>query len=247
MSKGGGDLLLPHRRQVRGRGRPQPGQARPGAQRSLAERRGTLVEEHRVDALHPGGVRGPQVVVGLQQRPALQDVRGRDPAFGQPALGQQRPEVPGVGLVGLGVPLAAPQRGGVGRLAQVRGDPGRGQLLGHIPPPGAPLHRERGIPAAGEPGQPGPQMRPVGRGDLPAPHLPGDRVQVVEGDLLPVDIQPAYDRHRDLLTLPRAPRRPYAKLVTQPIVTRLSWGGPCRANSHRARSDAHADPPMHVI
>src|SRR5215469_16458758 len=55
------------------------------------------------------------------------------------------------------------------------------------------------------------------------------------------------DRHRDLLTLPRAPKRPHAKLVTQPIVTRLSWGGPCRANSHRARPDAHADPPMHVI
>jgi len=42
-----------------------------------------------------------------------------------------------------------------------------------------------------------------------------------------VDIQPAYDRHRDLLTLPGAPKRPHANLVTQPIVTRLSWGGPC--------------------
>jgi hypothetical protein len=29
-----------------------------------------------------------------------------------------------------------------------------------------------------------------------------------------VDIQPAYDGHRDLLTLPRAPKRPHAKLVT---------------------------------
>jgi hypothetical protein len=51
----------------------------------------------------------------------------------------------GVGLVGLGVPLLPAQRCGIGRLTEMRGDPGRGQLLGHIPPPGAPLHRERDI------------------------------------------------------------------------------------------------------
>jgi hypothetical protein len=39
------------------------------------------------------------------------------------------PQVPRVGLVGLGVPLLPAQRGGIGRLGQVRGDPGRGQLL----------------------------------------------------------------------------------------------------------------------
>jgi hypothetical protein len=32
------------------------------------------MEEHRVDTLHPGGVLSPQVMVRLQQRPALQDV-----------------------------------------------------------------------------------------------------------------------------------------------------------------------------
>ena len=96
--QGGGDLKLPGRRQVRGRGRPQPGQARLGAQGVLAEWWGALVEEHRVDALHPGGVRTVQVVVGLQQRPVLQDVYRRDPALREPALGQQRPEMPGVGL-----------------------------------------------------------------------------------------------------------------------------------------------------
>jgi hypothetical protein len=41
-----------------------------GAQRGLAQGRSALVEEHRMDALHPDGVLGPQVVVGLQQRPA---------------------------------------------------------------------------------------------------------------------------------------------------------------------------------
>src|SRR6185312_4084653 len=45
-------------------------------------------------------------------------------------------------------------------------------------------------------GQPPRQMRPVGRRD-PSPLDPaGDRVHVVERDLLPVDVQPAYDGHR---------------------------------------------------
>jgi hypothetical protein len=80
-------------------GDPQLGHALPGAQRALAQGRGALVEQHRVDPLRPGGVLGPQVVVQLQQRPAFQDLRGRDPAFRQPALGQQHPQVPAVGLV----------------------------------------------------------------------------------------------------------------------------------------------------
>jgi hypothetical protein len=80
--------------------------------------------------------------------------------------------MPGVGLIGLGVPLAAPQRGGVGRLAQMRGDPGRGQFLGHIPPARTSLHRERDVAMASEPGQPGAHVPPVGRSDLATPHLP---------------------------------------------------------------------------
>jgi len=163
-----------------------------------------------------------QIIAGLQQRPALQDVAGRDPALRQPALGQQHPKVPTVGLIGLGVPLAAAGERGVGRLGQMRRDPGRGQLPGDVPPPGAPLDRERDVLAAGEPGQPGAQVRPVGRGDLTALHLPGHGVEVVEGDLLPVDIQPAYDGHRDLLKLRRDARtRPPCELPTRSILTRV--------------------------
>jgi len=128
--------------------------------------------------------------------------------------------VPGVGLAGLGVPFPAAPRGGAGRLGQMRLDAGRGQLLGHVPPSGAPLDRERGILAAGEPGQPAAQVRPVGRADLAALHLPGPGVQVVEGDLLPVDIQPAYDGHRDLPTL-RGARTPPPELPTRSILTRV--------------------------
>jgi hypothetical protein len=144
-----------------------------------------------------------KIVIGLQQRPALQDDRRRDPALRQPALGQQLPQVPGVSLASLGVPLAAAGERRISRLGDMRRDAGPGQLLGHVPPAGTPLQRERHVIAAGEPRQPGPQVRPVGRGDLAALHLPGHRVQIVEGQLLPVDVEPAYDGHRDLLKLQR--------------------------------------------
>src|SRR5207302_4330583 len=102
----------------------------------------------------------------------------------------------------LGMPLAAPGERGVSRLGDMRHDAGRGQLLRDVPPAGAPLQRERDVVPAGEPLQPGPQVRTVGRGDLAALHLPGLSVQVVERELLPVDIQPAYDWHPQLLKLP---------------------------------------------
>src|SRR6266699_146111 len=91
-----------------------------------------------------------------------------------------------------------------------------------VPPAGTALQRERDVVPAGEPGQPGPQVRPVGRGDLAPADLPGGGVQIVEGDLLPVNVEPAYDGHRDLLKLPRAHQRPARGLLTRLIVTRLS-------------------------
>ena len=174
-------LQLPGRRQVRRR-RPRaaPRRSSLGAQRGLAQRRGALVEEHRMDALHPGSVLGPQIVVGLQQRPALQDERRRDPALRQPALGQQLPQVPGVGSVGLGVPLAAAGEGGISRLGDMRRDAGPGQLLRDVPPAGAPLQRERNVVPAGEPRQPGTAGAPgrpgrSGRASPPRSRSPGSR------------------------------------------------------------------------
>jgi len=151
--------------------------------------------------------------------------------------------MPGVGPVGLGVPLAAPGERSVGRLSQMRRDPGRGEFLGHIPPPGAPLDRERDIITAAEPGQPGPQVLPVRRADLPALHLPGHGVEVVEGDLLPVNIQPAYDGHRDLLTHRRgAGTRP------KRIAYAINRDASALGRSPGTRPPTSAQPgPMHVI
>jgi hypothetical protein len=198
--------------------------------------------------LRLGGVLGPEIVIQLEQRPAFQDVAGRDPALREPAIGQQLAKVPGVGLVGLGVPLAAASRGGVSRLADMRGNAGPGQLLSDVPPPGAPLQRERDVPAAGEPRQPSPQVQAVSRRDLAAPDLPGHGVEIVEGQLLPVNIQPAYDGHRDLLKLPRAPQAPACELPMQLIVTRLSWGGPPDVSDRGPPAQPPTpEQPMHVI
>jgi hypothetical protein len=131
----GGDLQLPGRGQLRGGDRLQRGDTLAGAQALLTQRRRALVEQHRVDALHPGGVLDPQIVIQLEQRAAFQDMRWRDPAFRQAPVGEQLPQVPGVGLVRLRVPLPAPQRRSVRRLRDMRGDPGGGQFPGHIPPP----------------------------------------------------------------------------------------------------------------
>src|SRR5215203_4145935 len=104
-------------------------------------------------------------------------------------------------LVGLGAPLGAARGAGVGRLGQVRLNPRPRELLDHIPPAGAALQRERGLPA-GELLQPHPQVLTVGRGELAALALAAVAVDPVEGDLAAVHVKPTYDSHRDLLRAP---------------------------------------------
>jgi hypothetical protein len=109
--------------------------------------------------------------------------------------------VASVELVGLGAPLGATQRAGVGRLGQLRGGPRTLQLLHDIPPAGAALQREGGLPT-GELAQPGAQVLAVGRGEPAALVLATVTVDPVVGDLAAVHVKPTYDRHRDLLRAP---------------------------------------------
>ena len=151
-------------------------------------------------------------------------------------------QVPRVGLVGLGVPLAAAGERGISRLGHMRRDAGPGQLLRDVPPAGAPLQRERHVVPAGEPRQPGTQVRPVGRGDLAALHLPGLGLEVVERDLFPVDVEPAYDGHRDLLKLHRGRDPPRANAYA------VNRDASELRRSHAQTAAASAQPdPMHVI
>ena len=205
------------------RGRSRPGRWRPGTRPAGTGTRPRPSACPRPGPGRPGGTapRGS----AAPRRCARPAGHGRSPAApGTPGcgragsstpagLGQQHPQVPAVGLIGLGVPLATTGERGIGRLGQMRRDPGRGQLLHDVPPPRAPLDRERDILQAAEPGQPGAQALPVSRGDLAALHLPGHGVEVVEGDLLPVDIQPAYDGHRDLLELQVRAHAPHANCL----------------------------------
>ena len=78
-----------------------------------------------------------------------------------------------------------------------------GQLLDHIAPPGAPLHRHLRVPLRAVHAQPAPQRLAGRRTDLTAAHQPGIGVHVIERDLLPMHVKPAYDRHWDLLKLPK--------------------------------------------
>ncbi len=67
----------------------------------------------------------------------------------------------GVGAVGLGPPLGAAQRPGVGRLGQVSYGTGTLQLLGDEPPAGGDLQGEVGL-LAGEASKPGAQLQAGG-------------------------------------------------------------------------------------
>lgn len=58
-----------------------------------------------------------------------------------------------------------------------------------------------GCVAAAEMLQPAAQQPPVGRGDPPVPGLAAALVEVVKGDLPPVNVEPAYDPHGGLLKL----------------------------------------------
>ena len=72
------------------------------------------------------------------------------------------------------------------------------QLLADIAPPGAALQREIRVPIPKMLGQPAPQRLPGRRTNLTPVHQ-AVVIHVIEGDLLPVHVQAAYHRHRDLL------------------------------------------------
>jgi hypothetical protein len=133
-------------------------------------------------------------VEALAALPQVQEVRRSDPRLRQPILLQQLAQQPGIGPVGLGATLAAPQRGSVGRLGQVRGHPGRLELLDHQPPPGAALHRDVAA-TRGQLAQPPSQPLAGGRGDLPPPGLTGLPVDPVEGALPAMHVKRSYDHH----------------------------------------------------
>jgi len=91
-----------------------------------------------------------------------------------------------------------------------------------------PVHRSTANAASWRPANRASQARrcsAVSRADLTALHLSGHGVEVVEGDLLPVDIRPAYDGHRDLLKLRRGAHPPMRIAYAVDPDARLSWGG----------------------
>jgi hypothetical protein len=155
-----------------------------------------------VDALVPAGVPADQRAAQPDPGARVGDVGWWPPRLGQRAGAQQLPQVAGVGPVGLGAPLGAAQRPGVGRLGQVRAAPGALQLLGDEPPAGGGLQGEVRL-LAGEPSKPAAQLHARGRAELPAAGLAGGGVDPVVGDLPAVDVEASYDGHRDLLWLPR--------------------------------------------
>ena len=237
---GDGDLQLPGRRELLGGDLTQPLPALVGADPPLPS------ASARPDGTAPRGCAG-------SSRCAHGAGRGRAPtAPDTPTPATAGSSTPGsgpvaaapasawIGPVGLGPPLAAPRRRGVGRLGQMRLHPGRAAA----PPPHtatrcSPPPRTATSATPANRRSHTARCSPVGRGDLPPPHLPRRRVDIVEGDLLPVDIQPAYDRHRDLLTL-------RDRLVDTPHGAPVLGRSPSSSQVRSASSAGH-NRPEHVI
>src|SRR5439155_15997872 len=103
---------------------------------------------------------------------------------------------------GLGPLLGPPQPSDLGWVSHMRHHPGGRQLLDHIPPPGAALQPKLRAPTGAVLAQPPPQRLARGRADL-APTHQTVVVHIIERDLLPMHVKPAYHRHQDLLKLPK--------------------------------------------
>jgi hypothetical protein len=137
----------------------------------------------------------PQSPIQIQDRPAIQHDRRRDPALRQVRLEQQITHQPRIAPgrswpASLGPRLAEVSAGSPQVHPRPRGD----KFLGHIPPPRTSLHRERDIVTTAEPlRQPPPQLVSIRRRDHPTPHPSRLRIHIVEGDLSTMDVQPAYD------------------------------------------------------
>jgi len=90
------------------------------------------------------------------------------------------------------------------------------QLLDHEPPPGRRLQRNR-QPRRIHRAEPAPQTSARGRHHPAGPQLTRYVIDQIEGDLVAMHIEPAYDRHLGLIELH----------VDSSIVTRPSRGCPC--------------------
>src|SRR5688572_15273471 len=96
--------------------------------------------------------------------------------------------------------LATPRRLRVGRLGQMRLELGRLDLLHHIAPTSAALHRHRHRPPLGPArhvvAQPAPEPLPIRLPDPAPPLLARVDLERIERDLPSMQIQPTYDRHQ---------------------------------------------------
>ena len=107
-------------------------------------------------------------------------------AFRQIPRQQVDPQVPGISLVRLDVPLTAAQRDGIGRLRQVRPDPQRRQLFPTYRQPVRPTSaKSTSSWPAKRASQPRPQMRPVSRDHPASRQLTGHGAGVIGPHLLP--------------------------------------------------------------
>jgi hypothetical protein len=146
----------------------------------------------------------------------LLDVLWRYPRLREPLNHQQVPQMPGIEPIGLGSLLTALQGLGLRWIGQMGLDARPTKLLDHVAPAGGRLHGDGRLltgEAFGEPFQPGPEVFPIGRLDLAPMYFAGLQLHVVESDLLPVQVETAYNVHSGSPQAPLFTRHGYGLTV----------------------------------
>ena len=104
-------------------------------------RRDAVMKQHRVDPLQPFGALVDQRLAQADAGAQVEDVRRRDPRFGQAALDQQLPHEARVEAIGLRAALGPALGARLGRLGQVHLGADALELLDDEPPARHRLHR----------------------------------------------------------------------------------------------------------
>src|SRR6266545_5541321 len=163
-------------------------------------RRGALMVELSVDALHPLPTLVDEGLTQAGERSGLQDVGRRDPALREPGLQKQRGHVLAVSPVGLGSTLRTSPSADLGWVTQMGRAARPLELLDDEAPAGRCLQGEVCIGSV-EAGQPRSQGLAGPGDDAASMDLSRREVLPVVGDLTAVKIECPYDSHLRLLQL----------------------------------------------
>ena len=158
----------------------------------------SLMEELGLHPLLPLPARISQGLAKPHQGADPEHVRRGQPGLVKATGTEQVHHVVAITAIGLGSPLRSAERGGVGRLGEMRDQPHPGELFRHKAPSGRGLQGEVGVETL-EGYEEFSDRLPDSRHDAASLDLASLGVQPFVCDLLPMHVECTYNPHWDLL------------------------------------------------